>query len=126
MLADAEMQVAARERARLDVARSVKLERGLGRGVEIGGAANEPRVARPDRIEDLAAGLAGSKPVRVGREARHLGVPAGRQFAPLHRFELRGEAGMAAAIGFEPLSPLRVQFLPPLANSIAEVLVNPI
>jgi len=84
VLADAEVQVAAGGVARLELAGTLELERRLGRGVEIRGAADEPGIACRNRVEHFAAGLAGGHPFRVGLESRDIRVPARGQIAALH------------------------------------------
>ena len=102
VLAHAVMDVAAAVRARLEVA--LALEVRLGRGIEIGRAADELGQRRRDRVHHRAAGVAGrDRTVLVGeRRPRQLGG----QLSVARALELRGRVGVVGFPGRVPLVPL--------------------
>src|ERR1043166_3918383 len=124
MLADAEMQIAAGRRAGLDLAGTAELERRLGGGIETGGAADQPRVMVANRVEPLAAGLAGGNALRIGLESRNFRIPTSRHFAPLHGFELPCEVRITLAVRLEHARPFGMQVMAALANPVAKLVVN--
>ena len=63
-------------RGRIEIAEV--LERGVGRGIEIGGAARQCRHARRDRVHHLAGSHARRHSLGVGGKHRHVRVPVAR------------------------------------------------
>src|SRR3954465_1398812 len=105
MLADAEMQVAARMVLSAEIAGPLKGHPGLGRGRQVGGAANQPRNVRGDLVEDLTRGVAAGDALRVRRKDRDVLVPAGRQFELLDRLALRGQLRVLGLVAGEQRLP---------------------
>ena len=69
VLANAEMQIAAARRVGFEIAGAFEREAGLGRGREIGGAADQPGIMRRDGVEHLAGGVAGGEPFASAAKA---------------------------------------------------------
>ena len=88
VFANAEVQVASRVAAGQKLARTVEGQRRLIAGGQIGRTADHQGNVRGDRIEHLAAGVAGRIPFFARLEHRNVLVPAVRQVAVQHRLQL--------------------------------------
>ena len=108
----------------LEVSGGGKFQRRLGRGAEIGRAADQPRIMLGNRIEDLAGGFARGEAFGVGRKRRQIGIPASRRLARLHRLQPVAELRVAPAIIGEFFVPFAAQLASALADAAAEMLVD--
>ena len=124
MLANAEVQVLSARVSRLEVARAVVFERGLGRRREIRRAAEQPRNILRERIEDLTRRVATGDALGVGGEDRQIAVPACGKLPPLHLLDLGREFGVLRAIGSEQVGPLAMGPRAARADSFGEVLAH--
>ena len=100
------------------------IQMGFGGRREVGGATDQPRIVRRNRVEHLAARLPRRQPFGIGRESRQIGVPAIRQFASLHRLDLLCQVGKFTPVGLEQLAPGLVEFAAAPANALREVLAH--
>ena len=66
------------ERAGFEIAGAFECQTCLGRGREIGRAADQPGMMRRDGVEHLAGGFAGGDALGVGGKGRQLCIPARR------------------------------------------------
>src|SRR5262249_8660880 len=105
MLADAEMQVAAARAIRFEIAGAFEREVRFRRWVKIGGAADQPGIARGDGIEDLARRVAGGHSFLVGSKRNEAAVPAVWELALLHALDLVGELRILCSIRLEQRHP---------------------
>src|SRR5205085_4141475 len=96
----------------------------LGRGREVGRAADEPRDVPGDGVQDLRRGVAAGEALRVGGESRNVFVPAVGQLALLHAYELVCEFGMCLFVIFELREPLVAQTPAARANAALKVLAH--
>src|SRR5205085_7677105 len=123
VLADAEVQVAAHT-AWLEIAGTVKLERRLGRGAEVGSPADQPGVMRCDRVEHLATRFPGREALGIWRKGRQTSVPAGRQVATGQRRKLLGQLWMALAKDVEPPPPFGMPGAAAPPDAVTEMLAH--
>ncbi len=126
VLAHAKVQVAPAGVIRLQVARTLETQVRLGRGRQIGGAADQPGIALRDRIQHLGRAVPAGNTLLVGREARQTGVPAIGQLTALHALEPVRELGMGAAVVLEAREPGFAQLATAPADAGLEVLVHPV
>src|SRR5262245_58641807 len=108
MLADAEMQVFPRRALGLEVSRALVCQRRLVRRSKIRGTPEEPGDILCQNVQRLARSIPPRDPLGIGWKDGQVAVPAGRQFAPLHQFDLGCAIGVLGAIGgkaFRPLAP---------------------
>src|SRR6266850_7557637 len=98
MLADAEMKIPAAVIVALEIAGSLESQLDLGRGREVGGAAEQPRQTRRDRIQHLSGGVAAGDALGIGGECGNVFVPLLGEIAPLHALTLIGELRIGAAV----------------------------
>ena len=119
MLADAEVEVAAREIALLD--RAVVVDQRQRRRCEIGGPADELGHLRRGPLEDLVGRLAGRDRLVVGAELRDVEVPPIGQLPAREAVEPRLEVGMLLAPRVHALLPFGLLVLAALDHR-AEVL----
>src|SRR5215510_2118267 len=108
MLADAEMQVFPCRVIGLEVARALVRQRRLVRGAKIRGTPEEPGDGLRQHVQRLARRVPPRDPLGIGWKDGQVAVPAGRQFPPLHEFNLSRAVGVLGAIGgkqFRPLAP---------------------
>src|SRR5207302_8931479 len=101
MLADAEMKVAAAVIVAFEIAGALEGEPSLRRWREVGGAPEQPRQTRRDRIQHLRRGVAAGDALRIGGEYWNVSVPPLGEIAPLHALTLIGEFRMGAAVALE-------------------------
>ena len=90
---------------RVEIAES--LERGVGRGVEIRGAARQCRHTRRDGVHHLARSHARRHSLGVGGKHRHVCVPVSRQLAAYRSPQLLGQIGERLRIRRHPLAACR-------------------
>src|SRR5580704_13186950 len=124
MLADPEMQVAAEPVLGAVIAGALEGHAGLGRGREVGGAADQPRNIRRDLVEDLAGRVAAGDALRIGREYRDVLVPAGGELALLDGLALCGELRVLGLVAGEQRLPVGARFLAARAEIGGEILVH--
>ena len=124
VFADAEMQVAAGPVAFRERRRTFEDLACLGGTVEVGRAADQPRIVLGDRILDLPGGVASGEALGVRREARdRIHGRLGRQ-AMLHRIELGTLLGVAGLEGGQSLLPGGAKLRTALADAVLEILVD--
>src|SRR5215510_3479733 len=120
------MQVAAAWSRGLEIAGARKRKRGPVRRAEVGRSSQEPRNVLGDYVEYLAGGVAPGDALGIGREARQVAVPSGRELAALHLIYLGGEIGeLAAVVGKERLPP-RARGRPARADAGIELFAHPV
>src|SRR5215831_3817144 len=108
MLADAEMQVFPCRAMGLEVSRALVRQRRLVRRSKIRRTPEEPGDVLRQNVQRLTRSIPPRDPLRIGWKDRKVAVPTGRQFTPLHQFDLGGAFGVLGAIGgkaFRPLAP---------------------
>ena len=112
--------------AGLEIAGAVEGQPRLGGRGQVGRAADQPRDILGDRVEDQAGGVR-AWPSPCGRRGRPAGrIPALGELAVLHPVELVGQIGVLGPILLHPAEPGVAQFLPPPADALAEVVVDPV
>src|SRR5262245_392815 len=110
------MQVAAAWSRGLEIAGARKGKRGPVRRAEVGRSSQEPRNVLGDHVEYLAGGVAPGDALGIGREARQVAVPSGRELAALHLIDLGGALGELAAVGGKERLPPRASASRPRAD----------
>src|SRR5207248_4238521 len=124
MLANAEMKIPAAVVIALEITGSLESQPGLRRGREVGGAAEQPRQARGDRVQHMSRRVAAGDALRVGRKRRNVSVPPVREVAPLHPLALISELRISVAVSLEERQPFRPQLLPAGTEIFREMLVD--
>src|SRR5262245_15054653 len=120
------MQVAAAWSRGLEIAGARKGKRGPVRRGEVGRSSQEPRNSLCDHSKYLAGVFAPGDALGIGREARQVTVPSGRELAALHLIDLGGEIGkLAAVVGKERLPP-RARGSPARADAGIELFAHPV
>ena len=124
MLADAEVEVAARVIAGLEVAGAVESQARLGGRGQVGRAAHQPGDVPGDRVQDQARRVPSGHPLAVGGEGRQARIPAVGELAMLHPVELVGQLGVLGLVLLDPAEPGIAQLLATPAHPLVEVLVD--
>ena len=123
VFADAEVQITAAGRFRLEVAGAIERQPRLGRGRQVRGAAHQPRHILGEGIEDFAGGIARRHALRVRRESRQAVVPAFRQLTVHHAIEMVCQLWIFGAILFHTREPGIAQLFAAPAHAVVEMIV---
>src|SRR5882724_1756469 len=124
MFANPEVQVAAGRTRRLKIPRACNSESCFRRRREIGGASDEPRQVRRDRVQNLRGRVTPCNSLRIGRKHGNVLRPAGRQLAFLNLIEFGGKLWEFLAVFAELLLPLLARFPAPPSYAGFEVFVD--
>src|SRR5437773_12083742 len=106
MLADAEVQVFPCRVIGLEVSRALIREGSLVRRSKIRRTPEKPGDVLSKNVQRLARSVPPRDPLGIGWKDRKVAVPAGRQLAPLHQFDLGRAVGVLGSIGGKEFRPL--------------------
>ena len=99
------------------------IKRRLGRGREVGRAADQPGNVFCDRVENLARRFPRGDAFLIGREDRQAGIPARGQFAGQHQLDLARGLRIFFLIGGECFHPFVTHRAAAPADAVAKALI---
>ena len=99
VLANAEVQIPAAARARLEVAGALEGQDRLVRGTEIRRAAEQPGDVLRQHVEHFPRGVAPRDAFGIGRKDGQTAIPSGRQLTALHQIDLGRKLRIFRAVG---------------------------
>src|SRR4029453_16975345 len=124
MLADAEMEILPAQIISLEVSSPFIVENGLVRWSKIRRPSEKPGNVLSQNIQRFARGIAPSDSFRIRCEYREVAIPAGREFAPLHQFDLGRSVRVLSSIGCKQFGPFPSSFCAASAYTSSEVFIH--
>src|SRR4029453_279970 len=126
MLADAEMEILPAQIISLEVSSPFIVENGLVRWSKIRRPSEKPGNVLSQNIQRFARGIAPSDSFRIRCEHREVAIPTGREFAPLHQFDLGLCVRILSSISCKQFGPFPSSFCAACAYTSRETFVDAI